>query len=209
MIESSVQQIQQRLTCPVCLDRYKVPKLLPCQHTFCLNPCLTNLIDTSTRKIKCPECRMLHSLPSTGRVESFPNNITILRFLDVDFKPNSSNSITDNTKCNQCNSPTSDELPLNKCLDCEKMFCSNCYTNIHMVQLKNEAKQAITNLRRQLPKLSESIGNYEQKKIHSSQNAESIKRDITLVIERLIGDLKNRERFSECYVIVKTGIITP
>ena len=79
MIESSVQQIQQRLTCPVCLDRYKVPKLLPCQHTFCLNPCLTNLIDTSTRKIKCPECRMLHSLPSTGRVESFPNNITILR----------------------------------------------------------------------------------------------------------------------------------
>ncbi len=211
MIESSVQQIQQRLTCPVCLDRYKVPKLLPCQHTFCLTPCLTNLLDRQTRKIKCPECRMLHALPPSGQIESFPNNITILRFLDVDFKSsNNSNSLADNTKCSQCNCTKSDNLLLNKCLDCEKYFCSECYVNIHVSELKNETKQALTTLRRQLPKLSEKVGNYEQKKIHASQNAESIKRDITLVIERLIDDLKNRERclHAEAEVYMQSQIRT-
>jgi len=77
-------------------------------------------------------------------------------------------------------------------------------------ELKNETKQALTTLRRQLPKLSEKVGNYEQKKIHASQNAESIKRDITLVIERLIDDLKNRERclHAEAEVYMQSQIRT-
>ena len=160
MIESSVQQIQQRLTCPVCLDRYKTPKLLPCQHTFCLTPCLTNLIDRATRKIKCPECRMLHSLPQNGGIENFPNNITILRFLDVDFSNNKTHSNlasdTDNTKCIQC-SQKLESTSLVKCLDCERFFCTNCMP-MHTAQLKNETKQSLVNLRRMLPKLSEKVG---------------------------------------------------
>ncbi len=82
MTESSVQLIEQRLTCPICLDRFNQPKLLPCQHTFCFTPCLLNLVDRSNRRIKCPECRSIHIIPMQG-IDAYPNNITILRFLFI------------------------------------------------------------------------------------------------------------------------------
>lgn len=37
-------------------------------------------------------------------------------------------------------------------------------------------------------------GNYEQRKTIVNQNFDSIKRDITSIIEKLIEDLRNRER---------------
>lgn len=98
---SSVQQIQQRLTCPICLERYKQPKLLPCQHTFCLTPCLINLIDLNTNLLKCPECRCIHRIPTTG-VESFPNNITLMRFLDLNLTKSSFLRSIKMDKCFQC-----------------------------------------------------------------------------------------------------------
>ena len=63
MNESSVQSdILKRLTCPVCLDRYKAPKLLPCQHTFC-KKCLIDLKNNeNSNQISCPMCRKNHIL---------------------------------------------------------------------------------------------------------------------------------------------------
>jgi tripartite motif-containing protein 71 len=152
--ELSIEQIQQRLTCPVCLERYKQPKLLPCQHTFCLTPCLVNLVDLTTRRIRCPECRAVHMLPIQG-VEAFPNNITILRFLDLNLSsPN--RTVLSPDKCHQCNNKRDG---LSKCIDCEKYFCAEC-RSIHLAQLKNEIKQGILSLRRILPMLSQKVGRY-------------------------------------------------
>lgn len=150
--ESSVALIQQRLECPVCLDRFKKPKLLPCQHTFCLTPCLNNLIDRSNRRIKCPECRAVHIVPVQG-VDAYPNNITILKFLDLDFSRSLTNNFLD--KCYQCNKRLEN---LVKCLDCEKFFCEACRPT-HLGQLRNETKQNVLNLRKTLPKLSQKVGN--------------------------------------------------
>lgn len=156
MENSSVEQIKQRLTCPVCLDRYKQPKLLPCQHTFCLNPCLVNLVDNTTRRIKCPECRMIHTIPIQG-VQVYPNNITIMRFLDLDLskvqKENVSKPVDPNV-CDQCNKKLDN---ISKCLECEKFFCSSCKP-FHLTQVKNDIKQNIINLRRMLPQLSQKVG---------------------------------------------------
>ena len=68
--ETNVKQIECLSTCPVCLDKFHQPKLLPCMHTFCLNPCLTNLVDPRTRLLKCPECRREHRIPP-GSIQSF------------------------------------------------------------------------------------------------------------------------------------------
>ena len=35
-----MDQFDQLLTCCVCLDRYRTPKMLPCQHNYCQEPCM-------------------------------------------------------------------------------------------------------------------------------------------------------------------------
>ncbi|BFZ02298.1 hypothetical protein BsWGS_05337 [Bradybaena similaris] len=76
------EHVQRLLQCAVCLERFKQPKLLPCQHTFCLTPCLEGLVDRRTRSIRCPECRADHFVPRNGPA-SFPNNLTIIGFLEL------------------------------------------------------------------------------------------------------------------------------
>lgn len=76
------EHVQRLLQCAVCLERFKQPKLLPCQHTFCLSPCLEGLVDRRTRSIRCPECRADHFVPRNGPA-SFPNNLTIIGFLEL------------------------------------------------------------------------------------------------------------------------------
>ncbi|KAG1930218.1 probable E3 ubiquitin-protein ligase TRIM8 [Pimephales promelas] len=56
--ESSI--LEEELTCPVCLDVYRDPHLLPCGHNFCL-PCLRRLKNRSDHgRLRCPECRQSH-----------------------------------------------------------------------------------------------------------------------------------------------------
>ncbi|XP_072526724.1 E3 ubiquitin/ISG15 ligase TRIM25 [Salminus brasiliensis] len=52
--------LEEELTCPVCLDLYRDPRLLPCGHNFCLS-CLRRLKGRSERgRLRCPECRQSH-----------------------------------------------------------------------------------------------------------------------------------------------------
>ncbi|XP_043100686.1 E3 ubiquitin/ISG15 ligase TRIM25 [Puntigrus tetrazona] len=56
--DSSV--LEEELTCPVCLDLYRDPHLLPCGHNFCL-PCLRRLKSRADHgRLRCPECRQTH-----------------------------------------------------------------------------------------------------------------------------------------------------
>ena len=75
------QKLDEQLTCPICLDRYRSPKALPCLHTFC-KECVKQIFDHVKQEVKCPECRKMHSVPSSG-IEGFPNNYSVLGFLEL------------------------------------------------------------------------------------------------------------------------------
>ncbi|XP_072314961.1 E3 ubiquitin/ISG15 ligase TRIM25 [Eucyclogobius newberryi] len=56
--------LQEELTCPVCLDLYRDPHLLPCGHNFC-KACLDRLKRQADRgRFRCPECRDSHRCSS-------------------------------------------------------------------------------------------------------------------------------------------------
>ncbi|XP_048826083.1 E3 ubiquitin/ISG15 ligase TRIM25 [Brienomyrus brachyistius] len=51
--------LEEELTCPVCLELFQEPHLLPCGHNFCLQ-CVKRLKSKGSGSLKCPECRKTH-----------------------------------------------------------------------------------------------------------------------------------------------------
>ncbi|XP_058482050.1 E3 ubiquitin/ISG15 ligase TRIM25 isoform X1 [Solea solea] len=73
--ESSV--LQEELTCPVCLDLFRDPHLLPCGHNFC-KTCLNHLKRQAERgRLRCPECRDSHRCST-----SFQKNFKLANIAD-------------------------------------------------------------------------------------------------------------------------------
>ena len=53
----SLQKLDEELTCPVCTEHFKDPKVLPCLHYYC-KTCIADLIKRAVGgRFNCPECR--------------------------------------------------------------------------------------------------------------------------------------------------------
>ena len=74
--------LEQEITCALCLDIFKEPKKLPCNHVFCKG-CLDMLARRNvTPAISCPECRRLAQLPN-GVVKDLPKAFHVNRLIDA------------------------------------------------------------------------------------------------------------------------------
>ena len=72
---TSLVELEEQLKCPVCLELYTDPKILPCHHSFC-QECLEKLskkkeASGDTYYLSCPTCRQCTKVPREG-VGAFP-----------------------------------------------------------------------------------------------------------------------------------------
>ena len=68
MAESLRCKVEEHLTCSVCLEPFKDPKVLPCLHSYC-HQCIVNLAKNAKSKtIDCPECRLTVRVRDTNVV---------------------------------------------------------------------------------------------------------------------------------------------
>lgn len=74
--------VDKFLQCALCLEQYKEPKVLPCQHSFCCE-CLTNYITARGVRgsLPCPLCQADTKIPG-NKVENFPTNFMITNLLE-------------------------------------------------------------------------------------------------------------------------------
>ncbi|XP_076327721.1 uncharacterized protein LOC143234321 [Tachypleus tridentatus] len=188
---SAWSQLEQLLTCAICLDRYRNPKLLPCQHTFCLEPCLEGLIDYIRRQVKCPECRAEHRIPYQG-VEAFPTNVTLTRFLDLHRdvtgeEPEPLPSMME--RCAVCN----DKAHVKKCGHCDKKVCDEC-KEAHLDILRREILRVNNQVKRSLQKVSDTLTQTHSNRTRLQENADRVKEDIEEMVRRYNEDLKHTEK---------------
>ena len=74
--------ISLMLECPICQDQFLDPRVLPCQHTFCIH-CLKKIRDSqsTTESIPCPVCRATYHSSTTG-IDNLPKNIFGANLID-------------------------------------------------------------------------------------------------------------------------------
>ncbi|XP_055606600.1 RING finger protein nhl-1 isoform X2 [Uranotaenia lowii] len=185
-----MEQFEQLLTCCVCLDRYRNPKLLPCQHSFCMEPCMDGLIDYVKRQVKCPECRAEHRIPYQG-VQGFPTNVTLQRFLELHIEI--TGELPDPTsgqvmeRCNVC----SEKAYCALCMHCDKKICPDC-KGAHMDILRREINRINNQIRRGLHRLKEVLAVVEKNAQNLQNNCGSVSEEIDEIYRRLQKALKDR-----------------
>ena len=123
MAEKALQKLADQLTCPICLDNYTSPRVLPCLHVFCEN-CLGRLVlrDAENLTATCPNCRRETRLPQEG-VASLPSAFYINHLFEVRdiFQKVKDPS---KTRCEKCTEGDARGY----CRDCGQFVCEACIT---------------------------------------------------------------------------------
>ena len=99
--EKALQKIQEQVTCGVCLESYKQPRLLKCFHVYC-EGCLQHLVrgGGEGQSLSCPQCRKDTPLP-VGGVPGLQGAFYIHYLFDIQDALKKVSS-SEQTMCNKC-----------------------------------------------------------------------------------------------------------
>ena len=172
-------KLEEQLTCPVCLDHYTNPKILPCHHSFCQD-CLEGLpLDkkNETCYLSCPTCRHCTELPEEG-VGAFPVAFTLNNLKEMHTLMNKTADLSNpqEATCSDHGKPL--EL---FCEACNTVICVNCSFRKH----KHHEYDLITDCYpKHCQKLRECLSPVEGKK-------EALKKVLSALAERE-GEIRER-----------------
>ncbi|TNN67050.1 E3 ubiquitin-protein ligase Midline-1 [Liparis tanakae] len=152
-----METLESELTCPICLELFEDPLLLPCAHSLCFNCAHRILVSHCTpsepiqsiNAFQCPTCRYVITLNQRG-LEGLKRNVTLQNIIDRYHKaslsgPNSPNetrrersvpagramtSPGDRVQCQFCEQdPPQDAVKT--CVTCEVSYCDECLKATH------------------------------------------------------------------------------
>ncbi|OWF43740.1 E3 ubiquitin-protein ligase TRIM56-like [Mizuhopecten yessoensis] len=134
-----IERLRERiLQCPICMDEFQDPRILPCHHSVCLN-CLLDYVrhsSSSGRLFRCPQCRSDVCVPRGG-VKDFPPNFYINCIQD---------EIGARPYFGVCDVCRRDWLVSQyRCINCDLDICKFC---IHDHRLFSHANQEEANIMR-------------------------------------------------------------
>ena len=127
MAESNVKRVlEKEVTCPLCLDLFKEPKKLPCDHVYCKD-CIKGLaLRSLNATISCPECHTLTQLPNND-INNLPTDFRMNRFIEV-FQEMKMGEDTDRSGANEeirCEAHPAQPIAI-YCGTCRKTLCRDC-----------------------------------------------------------------------------------
>ena len=113
------------LACKICLEQLRVPKTLPCLHTYCQD-CLAQLAEGS--RLRCPECRESVPVPPAG-VAAFKTNFFVNGLLDLVKARAGGDLRAGKPACALCplmGGASAGGPATARCLDCADDLCQAC-----------------------------------------------------------------------------------
>lgn len=85
-----METLESELTCPICLELFEDPLLLPCAHSLCFNCARRILVSHCTSgeptdaicAFQCPTCRYAISLSPQRGLDALKRNVTLQNIID-------------------------------------------------------------------------------------------------------------------------------
>ncbi|MEE6525564.1 hypothetical protein FKM82_025639 [Ascaphus truei] len=150
-----METLESELTCPICLELFEDPLLLPCAHSLCfscahrilVSGCASSETVEPVSAFQCPTCRYVISLNHRG-LEGLKRNVTLQNIIDrfqkVSFSVPSSPSdqhrertykrvpimASERIPCQFCEAESPRDA-VKTCITCEVSYCDRCLRATH------------------------------------------------------------------------------
>ena len=127
--KQALKKLEDQLTCAICLDAFKDPKLLQCFHVYCKD-CLQRLVVTDRQgqlSLRCPTCRQSTLLPPATSVSDLQPAFHIHHLFEIQ---DALETVKEPQKvmCGKCKKAK--QVATSYCRDCGEFICAMC-TTIH------------------------------------------------------------------------------
>ena len=132
-LQTLLHNLNEEVSCSVCMSPFTDPKILPCFHTFCLH-CLNELQRTSGKhgEITCPECRRKFQVPGSGYPQDLPANFRMNSLLDVMAIQKCSVA---GVKCGNCEKISAQSF---YCFKCCAFWCDDCIAAHNIIRANKD-----------------------------------------------------------------------
>lgn len=143
----ALKKLEDQLTCAVCLDTYKEPKLLHCFHVYCKD-CLQRLVIRAPEQpgqglsLRCPTCRRPTLLPQDMGVAGLPPAFHIQNLFEIQ-EAFERTKLSQDVQCEKCTKSSRNAISF--CRDCGQFICELC-CDIHS-QWKEFSKHEVVSIK--------------------------------------------------------------
>ena len=120
-VEKGLEELEEEITCPVCQEHFRDPKILPCLHYYC-KECVRQLAlrAGANRPFACPECRRRTVLPQNDP-DQLPTAFFVNRMKELRIKMEKAQGRME-AACEMCSRAKAVAF----CRQCTDFICSDC-----------------------------------------------------------------------------------
>ena len=118
----AIKKLEEQITCPICLEHFTDPKLIPCSHSFCLK-CLQRVpieLVNGSHCLPCPTCRLSCPVPDKGLASLSPSFV-VNNLIEV-YGLMKKVSDHQHASCDNCDNNNADRY----CKQCAMFYCQQC-----------------------------------------------------------------------------------
>ena len=121
VVEKGLEELEEEITCLVCQEHFREPKILPCLHYYC-KECVRQLAVRAghNRPFGCPECRRGTVLPQNDP-EQLPTAFFVNRMKELHAKMERAQGKVE-AVCEMCSGGKAEAF----CRQCTDFICNDC-----------------------------------------------------------------------------------
>ena len=192
--------LEDQITCPVCHEHFKEPKVLPCCHYYC-KECIQALAsrtpsgDPDPRGFPCPECRNETLLPNND-ADQLPTAFFVNRMKELHAKMMTFDGRPPGETGRSVVRCTVHDKKLKIfCLDCRKVICRDCIVVDHAGHSCDFVNKVSTDVKRAV---SERLSDLKdvQRNISSAIEEVKVTRDSIIALKEATSE-QVEEKFCE------------